>query len=144
MDKLKDKIVKLQVTYNRIKKETVFFDTNMSNKMNKYFSVNKIHLLELNYIKNEFDLSNYFDIDINKEKQEHLSNIETSYIFYYSLKQKLKQLLKTLVKGQKECNDEYKKIVKEHIALMEESKKVILQKDKKRVEEEIILKKEGY
>ena len=72
MDKLKDKTVKLQVTYNRIKKETVFFDTNMSNKMNKYFSVNKIHLLELNYIKNEFDLSNYFDIDINKEKNKNI------------------------------------------------------------------------
>ena len=77
-------------------------------------------------------MSNYYDIDISKEKkQEYLSNIETSYIFYYSLKQKLKQLLKTLIKGQKECNNEYKKIVKEHIALLEESKKAILQKNKK-------------
>ena len=122
-DKLQERIKKYKSYYKIIE-----------NKKNKFYTINNLNITYLQYIKNEIEIFNLFNIELDtKMKKEFKKNIKNTYIFYYILKKKFTTFLTKLNKKKFIINEEFKNLYTEKNDLNKKFDKSVYIKDKEEI-----------
>ena len=122
-DKLQERIKKYKSYYKIIE-----------NKKKKFYTINNLNITYLQYIKNEIEIFNLFNIELDtKMKKEFKKNIKNTYIFYYILKKKFTTFLTKLNKKKFIINEEFKNLYSEKNNLNKKFDKSVYVKDKEEI-----------
>ena len=137
------KVVKIQKFYDflkrKIKKNKDFFKK-IENKKKNFYTLNNLNLVYFQYIKNEIEILNTFNVELDKKiKLEFKKNIKRRYIFYYVLTKKFNIFLKKINTKKNIINEDFKNLYLEKENLKKQfdnnyfinNKKIILEKLKK-------------